>query len=194
MKFREVLIYNGEQFKVPQGIQRIDARSTHGWQLRYGGTKFYSDSKFEGGAGGALAAANTELGKRIAKLPAPTRLKPERNANKGNDLPVGISGPIVRERRPNVRDCSFSVLLPRYGESPRRSSVYIASESTYTIERYQQALQKAIEMRQKAEEAYQRAATKVKRQESKTWQAEAGDLAIKKRKPAARKAAGGARA
>lgn len=169
MKSRDVVIYTGEQFLVPQGVQRIDSRSTHGWQLRYGGTKFYSDSKFEGGPSGALTAASKELVKRIAKLPAPTRLKPERNANKTSELPVGISGPIVRQRRGALRDCSFTVLLPRFGEPARRRSVYIASETTYSVERYQQALEKAIELRNEAEEAYKRAATAAKRKEAKSW-------------------------
>ena len=38
MKTREVVIFSGERFVVPQCIQRIDHLSTHGWQLRYGGT------------------------------------------------------------------------------------------------------------------------------------------------------------
>ena len=171
MKTREVQIYTGEQFTVPQGVQRIDSRSTHGWQLRYGGTKFYSDSKFPGGAGGALAAATKELLKRVAKLPAPTRLKPEPNANKTSELPVGISGPIVRQRRGKLRDCSFTVLLPRYGEPARRRSVYIASESTYTVERYMQALEKAVLLRQEAEELYRQEATKAKRREARAFKA-----------------------
>ncbi|MDT8998686.1 hypothetical protein RQP53_05315 [Paucibacter sp. APW11] len=172
MKLRDVEIYTGQRYEVPQGIQRIDSRSTHGWQLRYGGTKFYSDSKFSADPGEALKAATKELAKRIAKLPAPTRLKPGPNGNKTSELPVGISGPIVRQRRANVRDCSFTVLLPRFGEAPRRRSVYIASESTYTVERYYQALEKAVELRQEAEEAYRRAATRAKRAEMKTWLAE----------------------
>ena len=72
MKTRNVVIHTGERFEVPQGIQRIDHRSTHGWQLRYCGTKLYSDGAR--GAGAALAAARTELLRRIARLPAPSRL------------------------------------------------------------------------------------------------------------------------
>ena len=53
MKTRSVVIYTGERFEVPQGIQRIDHRSTHGWQLRYAGTRLYSD-----GGGGARAPAS----------------------------------------------------------------------------------------------------------------------------------------
>ena len=38
MKFRTVTIFSGHVFEVPQSVQRIDHRATHGWQLRYGGT------------------------------------------------------------------------------------------------------------------------------------------------------------
>ena len=38
MKTRDVAIFSGHRFAVPQGIQRIDTKSTHGWQVRYHGT------------------------------------------------------------------------------------------------------------------------------------------------------------
>jgi len=169
MKTRDIVIFSGEQFAVPQCIQRIDHQSTHGWQLRYGGTKLFSDHSQDGsGAAAALALATKELLSRIAKLPAPSRLQRKPSGNKGNDLPVGISGPIVRQRASSrVRDCSFAVSLPRYGAAPRGRSVYIGTENTYTIEKYQAALAKAVELRAKAEESYQRAATRAKRAEGK---------------------------
>ncbi len=165
MKVREVFIFTGKRFEVPQCIQRIDHKATHGWQLRYGGTTLFSDHTSDGkGAGTALAEATKELLARIAKLPAPSKLQREPNENKSTDLPVGISGPVVRLRTGSkVHDCSFSVSLPRFGGTPKRSSVYIGTENTYSVEKYQAALAKAILMRGKAEAAYQRAATKAKR-------------------------------
>ena len=169
MKTRDVVIFTGKRFEVPQGIQRIDPLATHGWQLRYGGTKLFSDHTPDGsGASAALVSATKELLARIAKLPAPSKLQREPNANKTTDLPVGISGPIVRQRTGSrVRDCSLSVSLPRFGDSPLRSSVYIGTENTYTVERYKLALEKAIQMRRNAETSYQRAATRAKRESSK---------------------------
>ena len=169
MKTREVLIYTGEQFTVPQGVQRIDSRSTHGWQLRYGGTKLFSDHSQDGsGARRALALATKELLKRIATLPAPSRLRRTPSRKKQSDLPSGISGPIVRQRAGSrVRDCNFAVTLPRFGETPLARSVYIGTENTYTAERYAEALERAIKLREKAEAAYQRAATKARREEAK---------------------------
>lgn len=173
MKFRDVVIFNGKKFKVPQGIQRIDTRATHGWQVRYGGTKLFSDHTSDGsGAKDSLERATQELLKRIAKLPAPSLLQRRPSESKSSNLPVGISGPIVRQRKGSaVRSCSFSVLLPRFGESPRCSSIYIGTENTYTVERYQLALEKAIAMRREAEVAYEAAATKAKRAEGRALRA-----------------------
>lgn len=168
MKTRDVVIFTGKKFKVPQGIQRIDHRATHGWQLRYGGTKLYSDGTSDGsGAAASLKAATDELLKRIAKLPAPSRLQRDPSANKTTDLPVGISGPIVRLRPgAKVRECNLSVSLPRFGMLPRRSTIYIGNENTYTVQRFEQALVRAIKLREDAEQAYRRDATRAKRAEA----------------------------
>ena len=110
------------------------------------------------------------------------RSQREPNENKSTDLPVGISGPIVRLRSgAKVHDCSLSVSIPRFGQAPKRSSVYIGTENTYTVEKYQAALEKAILMRSKAEAVYQRAATKAKRAEGE-WL-----LARRSKRPAAKK-------
>jgi hypothetical protein len=165
MKTRDVVIFSGKRFKVPQGIQRIDHRATHGWQLRYGGTKLFSDGTQDGsGAAASLKLATDELLKRIAKLPAPSRLQRVPNENKTTDLPVGISGPIVRTRPgAKVSECNLLVSLPRYGGLPRRSTIYIGNENTYTVQRYEQALERAIRLRDEAEKLYQRDATRAKR-------------------------------
>ena len=169
MKTREVVIFTGAQFTVPPCIQRIDHQSTHGWQLRYGGTKLFSDHTSDGsGAKASLAAATKALLARIAKMPAPSKLQRVPSGNKASDLPVGISGPVVRQRvGSRVRDCSFAVSLPRYGSRPVGRSVYIGTENTYSVERYHEALAKAVTLRERAEAAYQRAATKARREEGK---------------------------
>lgn len=173
MKYRDVVIHTGERFTVPQGIQRIDHRATHGWQLRYAGTKLFSDG-VDGSPAASLAKAIKELRSRIAKLPAPSKLQKEIRGTKSTDLPVGISGPVVRLREgSSVRACSFSVSLPMWGEAPRRSSVHIGTENTYSEERYHEALAKALEMRHKAERAYQRAATRAMRESSASLMSQA---------------------
>jgi hypothetical protein len=165
MKTRDVVIYTGKRFEVPQGIQRIDSYATHGWQLRYGGTKLYSDGSGDAkGAQAALAKATDELLKRIARLPAPSLLQNEPSQNKTSDLPVGISGPIVRRRAGSaLLECNLSVLLPRFGRTAVRRSVYIGTENTYTTERYHLAVAKCIKLRADAEKVYRREATTAKR-------------------------------
>src|SRR5574343_45655 len=133
MKFRDVQIFSGQRFQVPQSIQRIDHKATHGWQLRYGGTKLYSD-----------------------------------HSNDGSGLPVGISGPVVRQRKGSrVRDCSLSVSLPRFAGKPQSRSVYVGTENTYSVERYQAALAKAIALRAQAEAQYREAETRSRRAETR---------------------------
>ncbi len=171
MKTRTISLPNGKRIVVPANVQRIDHLSTHGWQLRYGGTRFYSDGDPDGkGARAALRKATEELHARIARLPAPSRLQKVPNANKTSDLPVGITGPVLRQRsEASIRECSFSISLPRYGKAPQRSSVYIGTENTYSPERYHEALERAKSMRGQAETAYARAATRAKRAESKQF-------------------------
>jgi len=171
VKTRTVTIFSGHVFEVPQSIQRIDHRATHGWQLRYGGTKLYSDHTNDGsGAVESLRLATKELLKRIAELPAPSLLQRGPSANKRSGLPVGISGPIVRQRRGSeLRDCSLAVLIPRFGGTPQRKSVYIGTENTYTQKRFKEALKEAVQLRQEAVESYEAAATKARRAEARAY-------------------------
>ena len=171
VKTRTVKIFSGHVFEVPQSIQRIDHRATHGWQLRYGGTKLYSDHTTDGsGAAESLRLATKELLKRIAELPAPSLLQRGPSINKRSGLPVGISGPIVRQRRGSVlRDCSLAVLIPRFGGTPQRKSVYIGTENTYTQKRFKEALKEAVQLRQEAVEAYEAAATRSRRAEAREY-------------------------
>ncbi|MDT7834351.1 hypothetical protein [Aquabacterium sp. OR-4] len=166
MNTRTVTIHTGVRIRVPEHIQRIDTHSTHGWQMRYGQpTLFFSDGQGSGnGPRQALKRAVDALRQRIAELPAPTGLQREISPNKQNDLPVGISGPILRHRPGrSVPECHFSVNLPRFGAKPLRRSVYIANQNTYSPERYQAALDSAIQMRREAESQYQVDATEAKR-------------------------------
>lgn len=165
MKLRDVRIFTGEKFAVPRHIQRIDSKSTHGWQVRYHGTKMFSDHTPDGsGASRALVLAALELSNRISRLPVPHTLRRQSSASKTSNLPRGISGPVVRARAGSrARSCSFSVLLPRFGQAPQCRTVYIGSETTYTVQKYKVALAKAIALREGAEASYEAAAAKSKR-------------------------------
>lgn len=165
MKYREVEIFSGHRFQVPEHIQRLDSKKHRAWQLRYGKWKTFSDHTTDGsGAKAALAHAIEELHKRINRLPAPTGLKQGTSSSKNNDLPVGISGPIGRTRKGRkVAEYNFGVTIPRFGDTPTNKNVYIGTENTITDERYEQALAKAVDIRIKAERAFQVATTKAKR-------------------------------
>ncbi|MDO9004471.1 MAG: hypothetical protein Q7V20_13560 [Aquabacterium sp.] len=154
MKFREVTLASGQSFQVPQGIQRIDSKSTHGWQVRCQGTKLFSDGE-SADAQLSLAKATRELAARISAMPAPSGLKQGPSANKTSDLPAGISGPIVRQRAGRAPSAVLSVLLPRFGMSAEVKTVHIASENTYTVEKYLTALAKSTEMRAAAVKRYE---------------------------------------
>ena len=173
MKFRDIVIFSGAQFKVPRCVQRIDTRNTHGWQVRYLGTKMFSDHTPDGsGAQRSLALATRELLKRITKLPAPVLLQRRPRANKGNHLPLGISGPIVRSRsNSQVRTASLSVSLPQHGQRTKCTSVYIGSEGTYTLDRFKLALARAVEIRAQAAQNYELAATRAKRRDGSALRA-----------------------
>ena len=166
MPARTAILPSGARIRVPEHIQRIDTRSTHGWQLRYGKpTMFFSDSKAPGATPRAsLKMAIAALRKRLTSLQAPTGLQRAASSSKQNDLPAGISGPILRQRPGRTAaECHFSVNLPRFNDKPLRRSVYIANQNTYSKQRYQEALDAAIELRKEAEVEYQKAATAAKR-------------------------------
>lgn len=165
MKTRQVLTHTGQEFTVPQGIQRIDTRATHGWQVRYHGTKFFADGTT--GADRSLATATKELLQRIATLPAPVVLQKNPSAHKSSDLPPGISGPIMvpPRRGSRVRSAVLSVLLPRFGQDPLVKSIYLGTERTYTDRRFEEALMRAIELRAEVVKQYEATATRVKRKQ-----------------------------
>ena len=173
MKFRDIVIFNGAQFKVPQGVQRIDTRNTHGWQVRCQGTKMFSDHTPDGsGAQQSLALATRELLKRITAFPAPVLKRRTPGATKGNHLPSGISGPIVRARvNSQVRTASLSVSLPQHGQRTKCTSVYIGSEGTYTLARFKLALARAVELRARAAVTYELAAARAKRRDGSALRA-----------------------
>lgn len=161
---RTVTLPGGLTFEVPSCIQRIDSKSTHGWQVRCLGSKFFSDS---GDPAQAFENARRELAARLRDKPVSTRLRTTPLPHKTSDLPAGVSGPIVRHREGRAPFAEIGVLLPVFGAEPRRTKVYVGSENTYTPERYRTAEAKAIELRNKAVRAYERDARRASREGGK---------------------------
>jgi hypothetical protein len=170
MKTRTVKIFTGQIFEVPQHIVRLDQAGTHGWQVRYGEWSYIADHSKDGsGAEKALEAAIVELKKRIANLPAPTRLRTVPLKNNTSDMPLGISGPVPRLRKGRrIPYYSFQVSVPVPYGSATNTSVYIGTETTITDERIAIALEKAIQIRDKAVAAAKAAHTDMKRKQVST--------------------------
>lgn len=165
MKTRNVTLANGESFKVPQGIQRLDSKGTRGWQVRYQGTKYFPDG--EPGPKKALEAATRELLRRIATLPAPVVLKRGPSAHKRSGLPAGISGPILQTKSDSGEQSAvLSVLLPRFGRVNQIKQIYIGTPNTYTKARYRAALAQAVDLRAESVAKYALDATRAKRKEA----------------------------
>ena len=165
MKTREITITTGENFTVPQGVQRLDSASTRGWQVRYHGTKYFADGT--AGAEKALESATRELLRRIATMPAPVGLRRTPSPSKSTGLPAGISGPIVVGKAGSeLRSAVLSVLVPHFGKANQVKRIHIGTEQTYTKARYRAALAKAVELRSESLATYEAAATKAKRKEA----------------------------
>jgi hypothetical protein len=190
MKTREVKIFSGHKFKVPACIQRIDTGYTHGWQLRFQGTKMFSDHTNDGsGAAISLEKATLELVRRMQGGESASSLQSAPSSNKSTKLPVGISGPIWGERPGrSVREARLGVLLPRFGAAPQRMTIYVGSQNTYSEERFKKALKVATELRAKAETAYRLAEAKQRKTDAKDMKAWIAANPAKKLagKPAAR--------
>lgn len=158
----------GTSFSCPRFIQRIDTRSTHGWQCRYGVTKMFSDGVL-GGPLKSFSAATKYLGDKLKHSPyddtSHRKAKEGANRAKTNSMPAGISGPLRRERvryrlgKPTSQVLvfyEFKVSFP-LASTPGRgggSTVYIASEATYTEKKMRAALRRATSLRQERIEAF----------------------------------------
>lgn len=177
MKFRKATLPSGQTFDVPQGIQRIDSKSTHGWQVRYQGTKLFSDGESADAQQSLAKAIKELLARHAAAPPALGRVaKGTPSTHKTSDLPAGISGPILRTRPGRAMIAELSVALPRLGLQPRIKSIYIGSQNTYTEARYLAALAKGIELRKAALESYEQDALKAHRQGIKALKLELSSL------------------
>ena len=170
MKFRPTTIFNGATFQVPERIQRIDTDNTHGWQVRYGRgsapTTMYSDFTNDGsGAEAALQLAMTALHKRINRLPAPTGLRTQPMTRKTTDLPVGISGPTLRNgnKAGKTPYYCYQVSIPLVAGGSTTKSVYIGTVNTTNVDREEAALASALDLRAHAEKKLRAAKTKAKR-------------------------------
>lgn len=165
IQYRNVTLPWGQVFSVPEHINRLDSRKTHGWQIRYGkSTKesSFPDGTADGsGAAESLSKAVAAYLERVRKIEAPTGLRQVNSTFKTSDLPTGVSGPAERIRKgKKIREYYFQVSFPRFGDKSANRSIYIGTENTISQERIDAAQKKAVQIRIDAENLYQRAITK----------------------------------
>ncbi len=160
---RKVRVRGFGLFQVPRHIQRIDIdepgkAGTHGWQVRWDGTKFFSDAA-EGkrDAAGSLARSERYL-QSIYTGPRP-RLRETEHKDKKHR--TGIAGVQLAHRRRKDRQIAevyLRVNPPMQGGVPR--SIYVGTENTITQARMRAALKKARAMRDAMRDAYLEALAK----------------------------------
>ena len=147
---RKVRVRGFGTFMVPRHIQRIDIHEddkagTHGWQVRWDGTKFFSDAaNGKRDPEGSLARSERHL--RSIYTGPRTRLRETEHKDKKHR--TGIAGVQLAYRRRKDRQIAevyLRVNPPRQGGVPR--SIYVGTENTVTQARMQLALKKARTLR-----------------------------------------------
>lgn len=166
MQTRKHTIFTGKTFTVPTYIVRLDGPRSHGWQLRLGTWKMFSDHSNDGsGAARSLKEAKAELVRRLAKMPAATGLRTAVSPTKNNDLPLGVSGPHARTRADKAGTQYYvQVTYPVFNGKNVNRSIYVATQNTLSKEKWDSAVAKAIELREKGVRAFKLAATKAQRE------------------------------
>lgn len=139
--FREVCVH-GATIIVPRYIVRIDCRSTHGWQIRYAGSKFVSDYG---------RPPEESIKQAIAHLLSVFDEKKvvERGENKSKQVRTGVSGIQVCTDL-NSRKVVFRVFDPLTRKSKK---VHIGTLNTFESN-LETAGNKALEVRGKILEEY----------------------------------------
>jgi hypothetical protein len=152
VKHSRIVVVGNLPFIVPPRIQRCGPA----WQVRYRGTVLFSDGT--AGPRASLRAATIELMRRYGEVPPKQRsgLRDAPLRHKSTDLPAGISGPVLVHKPGRGAYAEFKVSLPRRGRPNGGTSVYIAAESTWSQDRYDAALAKAIARRDAAVRALNR--------------------------------------
>ena len=160
LELRKIRVHRHGVFLVPSHIQRIDIHDhglvgTHGWQVRtrHLVSKFFSD--YTQGRKGPHDSFKAALEFRLRRLPRPVpRLNKRSHADKKSNCPVGIS--FVQTKRParNTVELRFKISVPRFGKSNTGRTVHISTRESFTQQKYQDALAKAIRIRKKVVKQY----------------------------------------
>lgn len=123
----------GKTAYVPRYINRIESDNcTFGWQLRYNGSKLFSDGKYKGNPMASLEAAKEELKRRLDKA---SYLATDTWERSNKDLVLGLPG--VRFRWMQVGTADVRVLYlnvyKQFNGKIKTKSFYIGTENTLDI-------------------------------------------------------------
>lgn len=141
-------------FHVPMYIVRCDSlktngSATHGWQVRYSGSKFFSDSVYDArfkNPQSALDAATQYLAARFKGRNTCIRMIPLKS-KKSPIKDVGIRLVSKKPRDRNVSEYYMEVTNMSNKLSPKR--IYVGTDNTISEERIALALSRAREERSK---------------------------------------------
>ena len=147
---RKVRVRGFGTFMVPRHVQRIDIHEenkagTHGWQVRWDGTKFFSDAaNGKRDPAGSLARSERYL-RTIYTGPRPRLRETEHKDKKHRTGIAGVQLAYRRRKDRQIAEVYLRVNPPRQGGAPR--SIYVGTENTITQLRMRLALKKARAMR-----------------------------------------------
>jgi hypothetical protein len=164
LPLRGVEVPSHGAFPVPRHIVRIDIDKpgkgrTHGWQVRYSGTSFFSDSRYKGDPTKALNAAKRFLKQEyIASPPKPAKLPVGEVASRKTILlsQRGVSFTWRRsKKRPTILQLYCQVSIPIPGERKSRNlSLYVGTHKTVTDDAIKKAIATGTAIRRFAEKRY----------------------------------------
>lgn len=167
LALRRIRITGVGVFDVPTHVVRIDSTkrtgATHGWQVRFKGTKMFSDGLFGDDAGNSLRAAKTYLTRVFVPPATPFPPLRTREAAGRKQVPLGVPGLSLRwaqKEKRNARQLyiQVGVPVPARGRKTvhRNVNVYVATDGTLTDSHLRRALQRAVDLRGRVDRLYQR--------------------------------------
>lgn len=149
---RTHVVHNWGVFTVPRHVVRIDIetgiRATHGWQVRYRGTKFFSDgiqADKSRTPKSALALAIAYLARIYVGQSVP--MATSERASKGEKVRKAGVRICRRLNRRDFEEVYVEVCHPQYGKAATR--LYVGTANTATRDRLNAMLERAYVLRDK---------------------------------------------
>lgn len=167
-QLRSVTTMSGETFIVPSGLRRVEYvhKHTFGWIVRRvgGKTKLFSDGRYGSAQASYLAAL--DLCRTIIDEQAQSTEPSLRRVTqaKTSGLPEGIYGPILKSIPGRSAEVAYLVVsIPIFGKRNKVKWLYLGTEATYTVEKFNRVLKRAKTLRAESLRDYRIAMTAASR-------------------------------